>query len=521
MQLIEQVKAARRVNTPLLLILTQDQPATQTAIAQALNGNAVTFAWDAVRGLRPANEPAVEWLKGFLGVADANPQGVQAAFADLASKTGNPNAVLDFAQNLPAKAVLFQTNAGCFWSDPVTQTAVLNLRETFKKDKRTLIGTDPGFDLPPSLQSSVVLIDEPLASDEECLAILDKLYQGANPPFPVLTDEQRREAVTAVRGLSAFMVEQTFAMSLEKGKGLNLDECWSRKRVAFNQTPGLTLEEAAAGPTFKDIEGLAQIQKRERAHFAGKNAAAVIVRIEEIEKAFAGIKSDSSGVSQGVFGYVLDFMEEKRCTGFVALGPGGSGKSLVSKALGREFRRPVVTFDVKALEDKLVGESPRKARNALKAIGALAGGAPVLFVATCNGIDALPPELKRRFTQGLWFFDLPTEAEREAIWKLYLKKHGLSKLVSKALDFAKRWANWTGAEIRNCVETVAFEGVTVDEAAEYVVPVAEADPEALRKLRTLADDRFLSASYPGKYHRPDAPKAQAEADGGRTINLNE
>jgi SpoVK/Ycf46/Vps4 family AAA+-type ATPase len=509
MQLIEQVKAARRVNTPILAIQSSDQPACQTAIATALNGGAVVFAWDPVRGLRAANEPAAEWIKGF-----GEPK-------EIAANTGNPNACLDFAQNLPERSVLFQTNADLFWNDPVTSTAVLNLRETFKANKRTLIGTGSGFSLPAALQSSVVLIDEALPTDEKILAVLDALYTGINrnraskgkPALPALAEDQRREAVTAVRGLSAFLAEQTFAESIDPESGLNLPECWNRKRIAFNQIDGLTLEESN-GPTFDDIRGLSQILKRETAHFAGAGAAAVIVRIEEIEKALAGSQSDSSGTGQASLGYILDFMQENRCTGFVALGPGGSGKSLVSKALGRQFKRPVVIFDVKATEDKFVGESGRKIRNALKALKGLAGGLPILFVATCNRLESLPPELKRRFKQGLWFFDLPTESEREAIWKLYLGKFGLKGY--KAATLAAKWANWTGAEIFNACETASDEGISIDAAAEFVVPVAEADPEALRKLRDLAHDRFLSASAVGKYTKPGTVAAPA-ANGGRDL----
>jgi SpoVK/Ycf46/Vps4 family AAA+-type ATPase len=371
-----------------------------------------------------------------------------------------------------------------------------------------------------------VLIEEPLPTDEAVEAILVKLYRGIDeslrskgkPALPALTDDQKREAVTSVRGLSAFMAEQTFAESIDPAKGLNLAECWTRKRTAFNQIDGVTLEESD-GPTFADVRGLAQILKREEAHFAGANPAAVIVRIEEIEKALASSQGDSSGTGQAALGYILDFMQENKATGFVALGPGGSGKSLVSKCLGRQFHRPVVVFDVKATEDKFVGESGRKIRTSLRAIKALAGGKPILFVATCNKLDALPPELKRRFKQGLWFFDLPTADEREAIWKLYLGKFGLKKLAAKASAYAARWTNWTGAEIHNACEQAADEGISIEDAAEYIVPVAEADPEALRKLRTLADERFLSASYAGKYKRPDAPKAAVQADGKRDVDF--
>lgn len=520
MNVIEQVKALRRVNTPLALIVSADQPALQAGIATALNGTAVVFAWDAVRGLRPANDQAVAWLEGFLGVADAKPQDKEAALRNLAAQTGAPFAALDFAQNLPDRSVFFMLNIDKWVSDPVVATGILNLRETFKRNKRTFIGTASGADLPTDLQTSVVVIEDELPTDEERGAIIDKLYEGAKTPFPALTSEERAEAITATRGLSYFMAEQTYAMSLEKDKGLNIAEVWRRKRIAFNQIDGVTLEDNENAPTFDDIAGLTQILKREENHFAGKNAAAVIVRIEEIEKALAGAQGDTSGTGQAALGYILDFMQENRCTGFVALGPGGSGKSFVSKSLGRQFKRPVVLFDVKATEDKFVGESGRKIRTSLRAIKGLAGGQPILFVATCNKLDALPPELKRRFKQGLWFFDLPTVEERTAIWTLYLRKFAIKGY--KALDLAKRFVNWTGAEIFNACETASNEGISIEDAAEFVVPVAEADPVGIKKLRDLAHERFLNASAPGKYTAPGrAPITTPEAEGDRAIDLSE
>jgi hypothetical protein len=505
MKLIEQVKAARRVNTPLLAIQTADQPATQVAIAKSLNGSAPAFAWDAVRGLRPADEAASKWIK-----TAGDP-------ATIAAQTGNVNAALDWATNLPERAVLFLTNLDLFVGDPVTATAVLNLREAFKLDKRTLIGTGASFTLPASLQSSVVVIDEPLPTDDELAGIIERIYDDARrgAELPALTPEVRDETVTATRGLSSFMAEQTVAMSLVKGKGIDTAEVWARKRIAFNQTPGVTLDRES-GPTFADIEGLAQILARERAHFNGSAPAAVIVRIEEIDKIFgAATAQDTSNTSQAALGYVLDWMQEVGATGFIAVGPGGSGKSLVSKALGREFRRPVVTFDVEATKGGIVGQSGAQMRAALKAIRGLAGDKPTLVVATCNKESALPPELRRRFRQGIWFFDLPTEAERRAIWKLYGKKFGIT---IKASDLPEDH-NWTGAEILTCVETAAQEGISLKESAAFIVPVAEADPAGLAALREKADGAFLNASAPGKYRKPAA--VGATGDGRRKMDLND
>jgi hypothetical protein len=62
-------------------------------------------------------------------------------------------------------------------------------------------------------------------------------------------------------------------------------------------------------------------------------------------------------------------------------------------------------------------------------------------------------------------------------------------------------------------------GLTLAEAAEYVVPVATSAKEQIQRLRTQATGRFISASHPGLYTAEDhqvetpvaAPKARSYA----------
>jgi len=64
------------------------------------------------------------------------------------------------------------------------------------------------------------------------------------------------------------------------------------------------------------------------------------------------------------------------------------------------------------MRSSLVGASTERLRTALQIIDAVSQRR-MLFIATCNSIASLPPELWRRFTLGTFFFDLPTANERE------------------------------------------------------------------------------------------------------------
>ncbi len=54
----------------------------------------------------------------------------------------------------------------------------------------------------------------------------------------------------------------------------------------------------------------------------------------------------------------------------------------------------------------------------------------VVATATANDISKLPPEFGRaeRF-DGIFYIDLPSAPEREAIWPIYLCKYGLPAIT--------------------------------------------------------------------------------------------
>ena len=120
----------------------------------------------------------------------------------------------------------------------------------------------------------------------------------------------------------------------------------------------------------------------------------------------------------------------------------------------------------------------------------------VFFIGTCNDISKLPPEFSRaeRF-DGVFFLDLPSQQEKQAIWSLYTQAYSIPRqTLPKDHD-------WTGAEIKSCCRLAALLEVPLVEAASHVVPVAITAAESVEKLRSWASGRCLSASAAGIYAR--------------------
>jgi hypothetical protein len=479
---IETVKAMKRVSTPLAAISTSDQQATMFAIVAGLNGKTAKFSWDCVRGIRPLTPAAKEFVEGGnLGKPD-----------ELGQNSANPTSALEMAAKLPPESILFMLNGHRFVGppqyDPFVSTGLANLRDSNKASRRMCVLLGPSFSLPAELRQDVMVLDEPLPGDEVLAERVTKMHELAKLPEP--TQEVVRSAVDAVRGLSKFAAEQVVAMSL-RPEGLDVEECWERKRAAVNQTPGLEL--TLGGPTFEQVGGLEAIIAWARKRFAGKYRPRVVVHIDEMEKGLAAAQTDTTGVTQDQVNEFLQTMEDCEWDGLLAAGPPGSGKSLFAKALATSFGVRTVRVDLGGMKGSLVGQSEAAIREALKVIKGVGGGEPgsVFVVATVNKLDVLPTELRRRFVSGIWYFDLPTLEERRAIWRVNLAKYELGMPTVETMPDDR---NWTGAEIRNCCRMARTLDVPLRKAASYIVPVFKADPAGIERLRTAAEEKWLSAS---------------------------
>ncbi|MBL9128370.1 MAG: AAA family ATPase, partial [Verrucomicrobiales bacterium] len=232
--------------------------------------------------------------------------------------------------------------------------------------------------------------------------------------------------------------------------------------------------------------------------------------------------------------------------GILMLGVQGCGKSLCAKAVARQWRLPLLRFDMGRMFGSLVGSSEENVRRAIsvaesvapailwvdeidkafagsRGSGATDGGttarvfgtfltwlsektAPVFVVATANNISELPPELLRKGRlDEIFFVDLPSDEERQDIFRIHLNKRGrdatqfdLPALVSASKDFS-------GAEIEQAVISALYEAFykKVDLNTEHVVqelrqtvPLSKTMSEQLVRLRSWAEGRARNASVP-------------------------
>ena len=494
-------KAARRVSTPLIAIRTPDPAATMQVIVDGFNGSAPPcVVWDVCSGLRPINKAGSQALSAL---GDGG---------NLQAISSNPSEALSIAAKLPEKTVVFALNMQRYiltpQDGPVVQ-GVWNLRDPFKTDRRTLVLLCPDLQLPSELAQDVLILDEPLPDKEQLAGIIREQFKSASLDEP--DDATLNRAVDATAGLAAFPAEQVTAMSLTKD-GIDFDALWERKRKMIEQTPGLSVWRG--GQKFSDIGGLENAKSFLNRVIGSRKPPKVVVMVDEIEKSTSeSSQSDSNGINADQLKCFLTEMEDKDYTGFIAVGHPGCSKSMIAKATGAEAGVPCIVLDLGGMKGSLVGQSEQNLRQALKVIAAVAGPGGAYFIATSNGISAVKPELKRRFRDGIWFFDLPCPEERDSIWDIYVKKF---EIKAKKKDRPND-EGWTGAEIRQCCEFAWRLQCSLAEAAEYIVPFFRAAADKVNSLRTQADGRYISASKPGVYRNPSTASAPAFAGKSRNI----
>lgn len=121
-------------------------------------------------------------------------------------------------------------------------------------------------------------------------------------------------------------------------------------------------------------------------------------------------------------------------------------------------------------------------------------------VCTANDVQKLPPEFARaeRF-DGVFFLDLPTQAEKDAIWDIYFQLYDIAADQQRPND-----KDWTGAEIKACCRLSVLLNQSLVEASQNVVPVAVTAAESIGKLRDWASGRCLDATAGGIYHHQAA-----------------
>lgn len=534
MHYLDRFDAMRAVSTPFIAIDTMDQPATVTTLTDRLlagdtpedapdkdaagkkKKRRVTpiFEWDLIRGLRGRTKIAAEALGVVLQdmgqVEDPDRPDTKTPLPQ--SATTNLVLSLEIFGRMPERTVLFVYNAHNYLTDSRTEAneatigtsqALMNLRDANIKTLRLVILCGSAYRFPPELRTDIQLLDEPLPSDEDLRTVVERevsfFNEGTKDPI-VVEPPRIVEAVTRLRGIgSVSAAKQTVAMSLSK-RGLDLEELWSRNQELISRTPGLKVY--TGRDTYDDLWGYDEAKEYYDLVINGLDAPEVFIFQDEIEKMFT---ADTSGTTTEMLGMILTEMEDEGYIGGINLGPPGCGKSAFAKALAGRAGKKLIYQNLQGAKSRYVGDSTANLRAQFKVIRSVSRGR-ACFLATCNSIASIPPELRRRYNLGTYFFDLPEAAARPGIWQMYMRKFEIHE------QEMPNDHEWTGSDIFNCVRNAYRLKIPLVRAAKYVIPVMVSARTAITKLRVDSSGKYLDASREGLYQFAETPRKKVKND---------
>lgn len=515
-------KAARLRGVSLVGIETPDPASTIRTIAADGNGKVAILQWDCVTGLTAYNKKGQkEYDRLVSQMAAALSITKQEAEQAMAQQTINPTECLSKFVGIEANSdkdsnvavvrvsrlledtVVFLHNANRIMDNDAFTQALWNLRDPFKAVGAMAVVLGSSIRLPLQLQNDIIVLTHPYPEEVELRQIVDNIVGGIDG---LKVDEPTlKRAALELRGTSAFAAEQVLAMSIG-GKPIiiDLEELEKRKNRQIEETRGLSVMVEKVKTT--DVMNCDNALNYLTGIVTGPLNVSCIVLIDEIEKAFAGLGTESSGTTMDALGVLLRTMQDENWKGCIFNGVPGSGKTMSAKAISYEHRIKGINFDLGAMKGGLVGESEANVRAAVGKIKAIAGNGSVFVIATCNKDAMLPPELKRRFAYGTFFYDCTSsKKETDKLWAIYRNKYGVK---SEPVGFD--YEGWTGAEIRACCETAWAMNQSLAEASKFITPVFKQARNIIEQGRKQAQDGgYISATYAGPYRIPN----QADSEG--------
>jgi ATP-dependent 26S proteasome regulatory subunit len=493
---------------PLLWVDTFEEYRAMTRFAKELSTRTKNpyqmFSWDRSDGIRMAAFENGILKTGKIDNADDVP-------------LNEPIIALDWIENkMPECSVIFLKDFHHYAKKDIITRKLRNLVPYFKAVRKVIVIVAPVLDIPIEIEKECTLIKYALPDLEDLRITLRGLCENIEKPYPENDQELLNAALgmtafeaenafsvsiveckgvfdaAVVRREKAAIVKKTDMIEvIDCSQNLNdvggLDNmkaqldayqsCFSREAADFGIDPVKGMLLAGLPGTGKSLSAKAVAQTWKRPLFrldfgrvmkgiVGESEEAIrrvlaiisanapcVLWIDEIEKAFAGIKAGTAHeVSQKIFGTFLTWFNDHT-------------------------------------ED-------------------------VFVIATANDVENLPPALIRRFEMLFWV-DLPDDKQRQEILSIHLRKKSRDPAQFALKDLSKLSDGFSGAEIEVWLRKAlvrafnAKQDLTTEHLRETVTmvkPVSKMMAADIQKSREWAESHGMDMASSSKLIKVmDAP----------------
>src|ERR1700731_1814514 len=473
---LERLKILINSSTPIVVMETVEEMRALSLVREACSGlNLAIFEWTIADGLVRSGSGVGPTLRP--GLAGSNlrlrPDGSDSSASPKSAmyNTTDPVQALANLETMTIEAVFVMKDFHRQMDNPVVVRRLRDVGQKFSANRRTLVLTAPAIEMPPELVSLVEFLDLPLPDRGRLREIIRETYirMASTHALKLQLDSNGVDAMAAnLRGLTEEAAERAISQTVVGRLALSpecITDVLDAKKALLKRSE--MLEFVDSTDTMSSVGGLDNLNRW----------------LEQRRGAW-----DDGALKFG--------LEPPK--GVIILGVQGCGKSLCARAVAGEWKLPLVKFDTAAVYDKFIGETEKRIQKVFKVAEGLAPcvlwidelekvfagsgpdsasvdagvssrllasflswmqdrKAPVFVAATCNNVNALPPELirKGRFDE-LFFVDLPGAAERKQIFAIQLTKRKRDPQQFSLDQVAEAARGFSGAEIESVVQTALY-----------------------------------------------------------------
>lgn len=400
------------------------------------------------------------------------------------TKEANPMKSLIGLTDAPDFTILFVHNFHWFAEKPQIVQYIQDNLPIWSATGKALVAISPVDKIPVELSKDYVLMELSLPDEEEILSAIDLV----KPDDFEVHDSNR--IVNACKGLTRAELESTLSLSFVETDGdhFSIPTINDYKAQAINKSGFLSVLQPDVN--FTDIIGYTVVKQM-----------------------------------------ILETIDNPKAKGIIAVGPPGTGKTTLMKAIVAETGKFGLAVMTGKMYSKFQGETDANVSAAIDLISSVGpclvlidefekqfagvggsgetdGGVSkrassqwldflqnrpegVYIVATANSFVGIPPEYLRpgRWDSSPFFIDLPSNKVKQNILKHYCKKAGIKPPT-------KTWPtmeDYSGAEIEALVHIASMRNISLFDAAECIIATAKTNADQINALRKWAKDSTVSA----------------------------
>lgn len=332
----------------------------------------------------------------------------------------SPKAPLDFLYNYGSPAIMILMDYHKYIGEITVWRELLNSIEEFKCSGKTIIIVSPSIDsIPHEITRYITMVDFNFPSFEELLVKIKEIANELNIANQYSEDDFR-ELANSATGLTEFELENALTLSYSKFKKLTKSFISEQRKQMIKKTPSLEIYDNKQG--FEAIVGMERLKEFSKKMIESGNGRGILL----LGPAGTGKSLFAKCLGNETNRYTIKFDIGSLMGPYVGETERNTREAL--RIIDCQSQAVLFIDELEKAFSGVKSESNDSARRQGGKILEWMGDktSDVFIVATANNIQDLPPEfLRAERWDAIFYIDLPNQIQSQQMLEYYCKEYSL------------------------------------------------------------------------------------------------